>query len=157
LILAGEGAERESRAEEWLVEAGRRYRAALQASPAEQHGRALQQWGAALALRGKLLAQEAPDDAAQLFFAAAEKFAAAVALPQPPAGAHASLGSALVERACCMEPRSPARASVLRDAQLALEDALRREPDDEAAADMLAFADAELEVVLERDAMLGSR
>jgi len=125
LALQSSGKERLRQAEEWLVQAGRRYRAALQLSPPAQQGRALQQWGAALALRGQLLAAAAPEDGAQLFAAAAEKFSAAAALEQPPAGAHASLGAALVERADCLARgarlRAGAGSRLTRDAQTALQ------------------------------------
>jgi len=132
-------------AEELLVLAGRSFRSALQASPGEGRGRALQQWGTALALRGRMLAPDTPADGAQLFAAAAEKFAAAAALPQPPAGSHASLGAALAERAACLGRGSPGRRAALSEAVRALEEAVRREPGDGAVAGMLRRLDQELE------------
>ena len=133
-----------SRAEEWLVLAGRSFRSALQASPGEGRGRALQQWGTALALRGRMLAADTPTDGAQLFAAAAEKFSAAAALPQPHPGAHASLGAVLAERAACLGRGSPGRRAALEEAVRALEEAVRREPGDGAVASLLRRLDSKL-------------
>ncbi len=150
-------------AEELAVQAGRRFRAALAASPGD--ARALVAWGAALALRGRLMATAADDsetgdaesdadamraDAERLYGAAAEKFAAAAAgSPGSAKGALAGWGEALLEAAVCVPRGEPRRAAQLARAVRRLEDALREEPEDAAAAAALRRADALL--AAERD------
>lgn len=64
-----------AQAEDLFVQAGRQFRQVLLRAPGD--ARALSNWGAALSLRGRLMASEQPRDAEMLFEAAAEKYAAA--------------------------------------------------------------------------------
>ena len=130
-------------AEGWLVQAGRCFRAAHEAAASRADGRALTQWGAALALRGTLVAPSAPEDAVLLFDAAAEKYRAAADLAAP--GALTALGRVLMDRAEAL-PTSNADAA-LGEAVEVLEEAIRQQPEDGEAVSLLRLCDQRLEAL----------
>jgi len=142
-----ENPQRLSLAEDWLMQAGRRFRAANEASGATADGRALTQWGASLALRGRLVAGTTPDDAQLLFDAAAEKFAAArtVSTQDTAPDALIGLGQVLLDKADTLRRGSYGRNAALKDAVAALEEAIRLEPEDEEALALLKLCDVALE------------
>lgn len=145
--VAQEDPQRLGLAEDWLVQAGRRFRAAHEASGATADGRALTQWGASLALRGRLVAGTTPDDAQLLFDAAAEKFAAArtVSTQDTAPDALIGLGQVLLDKADTLRRGSYGRSAALKDAVAALEEAVRLEPEDEEALALLKLCDVALE------------
>ena len=137
--------QRVGEAEEWLVQAGRCFRAANEAARGGSDGRALTQWGAALALRGALVAPSAPDDAVLLFDAAAEKYNAAAGLgPDAAPGALTALGRVLMDRA---EALPAGRTGALVEAAEVLEEAVRQRPEDGEAIALLRLCDQRIEAL----------
>jgi hypothetical protein len=138
--------QRVGEAEEWLVQAGRCFRAANEAARGGPDGRALTQWGAALALRGALVAPSAPDDAVLLFDAAAEKYTAAAGLgPDTAPGALTALGRVLMDRAEALPADRTADALV--EAAEVLEEAIRQRPEDGEAIALLQLCDQRVEAL----------
>ena len=119
------------------MDAGRRFRAVLSGAPDDC--RALVNWGNALCLRARLLESEggeqAAEDARALYGAAVEKYDAAIAAEPTELGALTSKGLALQDLALAVSQSGDTdeAATILKESNECMEQALASDPTDEAA------------------------
>eukprot|EP00898_Chlorokybus_atmophyticus_P001786 jgi/Chlat1/2608/Chrsp178S02499 len=130
-------------AEENLVLAGRKYRAALVLDSTD--ARPYYNWGLALCVRAKLVDAERTQDAEKLYSAAEEKFQAALAVNPKMVSAHINWGVTLREHARLYTEGTDKRAQLLELCVLQFQAVLDIDPNNEVAANGLLRANQELE------------
>eukprot|EP00850_Spirogloea_muscicola_P013147 SM000088S23688 [mRNA] locus=s88:175109:177794:+ [translate_table: standard] len=138
--------------EQLLMDAGRKYRAAL--SLDNRDARALHNWGLALCYRGHLLAEEAEDDyvavADKMYLAAIDKFEAMLSMSTKwRVGALQNWGLTLRDRSRLRTIGSRKREKLMEQARDCFQSALELEPSNPQLRGGLAAAEIELEELAE--------